>query len=243
MTTDNGESRPAGRWGAAIGGGIIGAVGSLALAATFGPKLMGERVVRETLVAHPDILIEASDSLRDRQYEPVLAAYRKAIEIPFHSSWRGAEKPDVVLAYYFDYACGYCKQSNPDVERLLAEDKGLRVVFHELPILGPPSMAAAQASLAASRAGKFNPFHDMLNKEGQPTEEAIAAAAKSVGVSPADAQGADVEAELRRNFEVAGKLGATGTPLFVVGNRVINSAAGYDTLKKAVDAARKNAKS
>jgi protein-disulfide isomerase len=38
---------------------------------------------------------------------------------------------------------------------------------------------------------------------------------------------------------LAGHLGATGTPLFVVGDRVINSAVGYEELKKAVAAARK----
>lgn len=239
MTTDETGEKGGGRWGAAIAGGLIGAVATLAIAVTAGPSLMGERLVRETLTEHPEILVEASESLRDKQYEPVLAANRRAIETPFHSSWRGAEKPDVTLAYYFDYACGYCRQSNPDIERLIAEDKGVRVVFRELPILGPNSVAAAHASLAASKAGKFNPFHDTLNKAGQPTDEAIAGAAKAVGVSPADAQSADIQAELQRNFDVAGKLGATGTPLFVVGNRVMNSAVGYEALKRAVDAARK----
>ena len=39
---------------------------------------------------------------------------------------------------------------------------------------------------------------------------------------------------------LASQLGATGTPLFVVGNRVINAAVGYDALKQAVKAARKS---
>jgi hypothetical protein len=90
VTTEERESRPAGRWGAALGGGVIGALGALALAAVFAPKYMGERIVREALVAHPDILLDASDSLRDRQYEPVLAAYRAAIVSPFDSWWKGA---------------------------------------------------------------------------------------------------------------------------------------------------------
>jgi protein-disulfide isomerase len=200
--------------------------------------MMGERVVRDALVEHPDILVEASESLRDKQYAPVLAANRQAIEAPFHSSWRGAAKPDVVLAYYFDYACGFCRQSNPDIDRLLKENKDLRVVYRELPILGPNSVAAARASLAASEAGKFNLFHDTLNAAGQPSDESIAKAANAANVAPADAQKPEIEAELRRNFDVAGKLGATGTPLFIVGDRVINSAAGYDVLKKAIDAAR-----
>ena len=48
-----------------------------------------------------------------------------------------------------------------------------------------------------------------------------------------------IEAELKRNFQLAGQLGATGTPLFVIGDRVMNGAVGYDALKQAIAAARK----
>ncbi len=113
-------------------------------------------------VAIRQILSEAVDALRDRQYAPVLEANRAAIETPFASSWKGAAKPDVTLVEFFDYACPYCKASNPHVDRLLREDKGLRVVYRELPILGPDSVAAARLSLAASKAGRFAQFHDAL---------------------------------------------------------------------------------
>ena len=69
--------------------------------------------------------------------------------------------------------------SNPDIERLMEEDKGLRVVYRELPILGPDSVAAARVSLAASKAGKFGQFHDALYAAGRPARDTIAAAAKA----------------------------------------------------------------
>lgn len=227
-----------GPWGAAIGGGIIGAGLTALLLVLAAPSLFGERLVRQAIVSHPDILVEASDALRDRQYAPALAAQRTSIETPFHSSWKGAAQPEVTLAYYYDYACGYCRKSNPDIDRLLAEDKGLRVVFHEMPILGPESLAASRVALAASKAGKFAAFHDTLNAAGNPTPAALAQAAAAAGVSPAPQDVADQEAALKRNFQVAGQLGATGTPLFVVGDRVINSAVGYDVLKDAIADAR-----
>ncbi len=226
------------RWGAAIGGGVVGAVvtaGALVLAA---PSLLGERMVRQAMLAHPDILVEASDALRDRQYAPTLAARRASIETPYHSSWKGAAKPDVTLAYYYDYACGYCRKSNPDIERLLTEDKGLRVVYRELPILGPESVAASRVALTASKAGKFAAYHDALSAAGRPSPEAITAAAAAAGVPAVPQDNAEQEAELKGNFQVAGALGATGTPLFVIGDRVINSAVGYDVLKDAIEDAR-----
>ena len=175
------------------------------------------------------------------QYEPTLAAQRAAIETPFGSSWKGAAKPDVVLVEFFDYACPYCKASNPHIERLLKEDKGLRVVYRELPILGPQSVAAARLSLAASKAGRFRQFHDTLWEAGRPGPETLAVASRAAGLQIPIAPTADAEAELNRNFKLAGQLGATGTPLFVVGNKVMNSAVGYEALKKAIADARARA--
>jgi protein-disulfide isomerase len=225
-------------WGPAIGGGIVGAVLTAAALALAGPSLFGERMVREALLANPEMIMEAGDALRDKQYAETLAPIRASLETPFHSSWKGAAKPDVTLTYFFDYACGYCRQSNPDIERLIAEDKGLRVVYRELPILGPESVEAARVSLAASKAGKFAAYHDALYAAGRPAPETIAVAARAAGVPAQPVEDPAQEAELRANMSLAGQLGATGTPLFIIGDRVINSAVGYEGLKEAIKAAR-----
>lgn len=229
-----------GPWAAAIAGGVIGAALTAAALVLAGPSLFGEKLVRQALVAHPEMLVEAGEALRDRQYASTLTPIRASLERPFHSSWKGAEKPEVTLTYFFDYACGYCRQSNPVIEQLLQEDKGLRVVYRELPILGPESVAAARVSLAASKAGKFAQYHDALYAAGRPGPDTIALAARAAGVPPAPTDDPAQEAELRANMTLASQLGATGTPLFVVGNRVINAAVGYDGLKAAVKAARKS---
>ena len=225
-------------WIAAVGGGVVGAAltaGALFLA---GPSLLGDRIVREALIANPEMLVEAGNALRERQFAETLNPIRASVERPFYSSWKGAEKPEVTLTYFYDYACGYCRQSNPDIERLLKEDKGLRVVYRELPILGPDSVAAARVSLAASKVGKFAAYHDALYAAGRPSPETIALAARAAGVAAQPANDPAQEAELKANMTLASQLGATGTPLFIVGDRVINAAVGYDALKEAVKAAK-----
>ena len=230
-------SRPS-AFGPALAGGVVGAVLTAALLLVAAPQWFGGRIVRQALLADPQILVDTADALRDRQYQPTLKARRAALETPFGSSWKGAAKPDVVLVEFFDYACAYCRASNPHIEQLLREDKGLRVVYRELPILGPESVAAARLSLAASKAGRFSQFYDALFAAGRPGTETIAAATQAAGINPPPASSPDAEAELKRNFEMAGALGATGTPLFIVGDRVMNSAVGYAALKKAVTDAR-----
>jgi protein-disulfide isomerase len=226
----------AGFIGGVIGSALISAALFVAL-----PGVLGSKIVRQGLLADPKILPDAVDALRDAQYAPVLAANRAALETPFGSSWKGAAKPQVTLVEFYDYACPYCKASNATVDRLLREDHGLRVVYRELPILGPDSVTAARLSLAASKLGRFVQFHDALWAAGRPGPETIASASKSAGIADALPQDANIEAELKRNFQLASQLGATGTPVFVIGDRVMNGAVGYDMLKQAIDRARQKA--
>jgi len=227
-----------GKLGSAVAGGIVGAAAMAALLLIAAPQLVSTRVVRSGIMADPQVLIDGSQALRDRQYAPVLAENRAAIETPFGTSWKGSAKPDVTLVEFFDYACPYCKASNPAVERLVKEDPTLRIVYRELPILGPDSVTAARLSLAASKAGRFAQFHDTLWETGKPGADTLRVASNAAGIAPKPIESADIEAELKKNFQLAGALGATGTPLFVIGNRVINSAASYEELKQAVEDAR-----
>jgi protein-disulfide isomerase len=218
---------------------VIGAALTAAVLVFAAPQFLGSRIVRQGMMADPQILVDASDALRDRQTAPAIAAARTALETPFGSSWKGAEKPKVVLVEFYDYACPYCKASNPHVDQLLKDNPGLRVVYRELPILGANSVEAARLSLTASKAGRFRQFHDALYAAGRPAPDTNAAAARVANIAPAPAEDPAIEAELKRNFEMAGRLGATGTPLFVIGDRVLNGAVGYDALKQAVEAASK----
>jgi len=217
----------------------LGSLVTAALLLFAAPQFLSGRIVRQGMLADPRILSETVEALRDQQYAPVLAANRAAIETPFASSWRGSAKPDVTLVEFYDYACPYCKASNPHVDRLVQEDKGLRVVYRELPILGPDSLTAARLALQASKAGRFQKFHDTLWAAGRPAPETLSEAAKAAGIMPTPPNDPAIEAELKRNFQLAGQLGATGTPLFIVGDRVMNSAVGYDGLKQAIAAARR----
>ncbi len=225
--------------GAAIGGGVIGSLLTAAALLFALPNVLSSKIVRQGLLADPKILPDAVDALRDAQYAPVLAANRATLETPFASSWRGSAKPDVTLVEFFDYACPYCKASNPAVDRLLKEDKDLRLVYRELPILGTDSVTAARLSLEASKLGRFAKFHDTLWAAGRPAPQTNAAAAQAAGIPPEPKDDPLIEAELKRNFQLAGQLGATGTPVFVVGDRVMNGAVGYAALKEAIEAARR----
>jgi protein-disulfide isomerase len=196
-----------------------------------------EQIVHDYILAHPEILPQAMDALRDRETAKVVDANRKDIETPFGSAWAGARGGGVTLVEFFDYACSYCRASNPDVERLLRENKDLKMVWRELPVLGEDSVAAAHASLAAARQGRFRTFHDRLFAAGLPSAQAVQAVQQAAGVTPV--QSAEFSAEIEKNLQLAQQLGASGTPTWVVGDKVLHGAVGYDALQDAIEAARK----
>ena len=198
-------------------------------------------LVRSYLLAHPEILPEAMQVLRDRESANLINSYRRELETPFGSAWTGARDGDVTIVEFFDYACPYCRKSNEDVAQLLKDDPRVKLVWREWPVLGPDSQTAAEISLAAARKGKYREYHDALFALGRPSAQTIAAARAAAGLTDADLAAvgkAESNAELSRNYELARSLGATGTPTFVIGDRVLQGAVGYDALKQAVKDAR-----
>ena len=225
---------------AGIAGLVIGG-GAVALAS--GGSVPGserarvEQIVKAYLLENPQIIPEAMEVLRNREVANVVKANRAALETPFAGAWAGAADGDVVLVEFFDYACGFCRKTNADIDRLLAEDKKLKVVWRELPVLGPDSQAAAEVSLAAARQGRFRQFHEQLFAAGRPAPETVAQVQRQLGIGSL-AGSAEARSELDKNFQLARAINASGTPTFVVGDKVLQGAVGYAALKEAIAEAR-----
>lgn len=229
-----------------VAAGVAGLlVGGVAIALATGAFGVGgspdrariEAVVRDYVLTHPEIIPEAMERLQQRETAKVVAANRAAYETPFAGAWAGAENGDVVLVEFFDYACGFCRQTNADIDRLLAEDKNLKVVWRELPVLGNDSVIAAQTSLAAAEQGKFRSFYQKMFEAARPSLSALDAARTASGIGKPPPTPAH-EREIQKNYELARAIGASGTPTFVVADQVLQGAVGYDVLKAAIAKAR-----
>ena len=148
------------------GAALILGAGGMAFALTaggLGGQASVEKIVRNYIMTHPEILPEAMAALQSRETKKLVDANRARIETPFGRAWAGAENGDVTLVQFFDYNCGYCRAVLPDIDRLIAEDKKLKVVYRELPILSEASDTAARASLAVAQAGgDYMKFHRAL---------------------------------------------------------------------------------
>ncbi len=201
-----------------------------------------EVVIRDYILAHPEIIPEAMERLQQRRSVAMISAVREQLETPFAGAWAGAADADVTIVEFFDYACSFCRASLGDVDRLLREDDRLRVVFRELPILSRESEQAARVSLAAAKQRDFMGFHRAMFAAGRPSAVSIAAAQQTAGIDRgrinAELDGQDIAAEIASNLDLARRLELTGTPVFVVGDQLLTGAVGYERLKEAVEEAR-----
>ena len=226
------------RWLPMVAVALLSSVGT-AVALT---ALDKRQDTRAYLLEHPEVLQEAMERLRLKQAAAQIAPLRRDLETPFAQGFMGAKDGDVTVVQFFDYACGYCRASLTDLQRLVREDPKVRVVFRELPILSRASETAARASLAAAQQGRYAAFHTAMYASGPPSAAGVTKAAQTAGLDMVGLQSAmqapDKERELARNVELARALGFSGTPSWVIGDEAMSGAVGYDALKEAVRNAR-----
>ncbi|MES2755062.1 MAG: DsbA family protein [Pseudomonadota bacterium] len=219
--------------------GIATATALAAVGATVGLRPAGADV-RRYLLAHPEVIPEAMAALEKRESGKAVGANRAAIETPVGDAWIGNPKGDVTVVEFFDYNCTYCRASLPILAQLVKSDPNVRVVFRELPVLSQASFDAAKLSYAAALQGRFRAFHDPLYRAGQVTPATLNATAAAAGVDRAQAAKVDraAEAEIKRNIGLARQLRMSGTPSWVIGDRVIVGMVQLSALQDAVKDAR-----
>lgn len=231
-----------------LGALALTAIASVALAAqapasvNANDKAAIEKIVHDYILEHPEIIPQAVEKLQAKRMSGTIDASRSTLETPYAGAWEGAANADVTVVEFFDYACGYCRASLPDLAKLVASDAKVKVVYRELPILSEASSDAAKVSLLAAERGQYMPYHRALYGAGKVSRETILAAAAKAGLTKSEAESAiassKYDAEIQSNIALAQKLQASGTPTFVIGGQVLNGAVGYDALKAGVASAR-----
>jgi protein-disulfide isomerase len=212
-----------------------------------------QKVMRDYLTKNPEILVEMTTELDRRQAEEQADQQAKAISENADALFRskvahvaGNTEGDVSVVEFFDYNCGYCRRALPDVVKLVEEDGKVRLVLKELPIFGGDSEEAAKLAIAADKQGKYFEMHQKLMTEpGKANKEKALKIAKELGLDTEqlekDAEDASTQEALDESRVLAEKLGLQGTPLYLIGDRVVPGAPDdlYDQLKAKVSEVRK----
>ena len=223
-----------------------------AAAAALTPEQRAEVVqtVRQALHDDPSILrdalaaMQADDAARqDASNAGAIAAQHAALVADPADAVAGNPGGDVTVVEFYDPRCPYCRQMLPVMATLLQTDPQVRLVFKDIPILGPASVLEARALLAAQRQGRYVPFQEaIMHSMATPTAASLRVEAERQGMDGArferDMADPATQARLDKNLHLAAALHVDGTPALVIGSRMIPGAIDLPELQQAVAAAR-----
>jgi protein-disulfide isomerase len=208
-----------------------------------------EQIVKDYIMKHPEVVLDSVRAYQERERaaqqqkakDAIVTRQSELLRDPASPSTKPiADQPanEVTIVEFFDYRCGFCKKVNPTLLKFVADHPNVRLVFKEFPILGPESVVASKAALAAERQGKYLQFHQTMMASSAPvTTATVEQTGKDIGLDvnrmKADMESPEVAAVIAKNTELATALNVTATPTFVVGSEVYSGAldaAGFQNL-------------
>ena len=224
----------------AVGAAVLSSDKAAAASVTADQRKVLEGVIRDYLLKEPIIIRQAIDRLRAQEEAAKKTKAAAALKNNKHNLLYDKSSPvggnpqgDVTIVQFFDYNCGYCKRAAHNLRAVMKNDPNLRVIFKEFAILGPQSIKASRAALAAQKQGKYVEFYEGP-MAGKTDEDSVAALAHKLKMDYSklrkDMADPKIETALQNNYRLANALGITGTPVFVIGERVIPGAVGEEIL-------------
>ena len=208
------------------------------------------QLLRQALREDPGLIREALAALDAAEQRDRAEAQRSAIAAEAAALFRDPADPAkgnpqgaVTIVEFFDARCGYCKQLHPVVDQMLRRQRDVRVVLKDLPILGPASLVASRALLAAQRQGKYAELQDALMRlREEPAETVLRRESERLGLDwtrlRRDMDDPAIAQRLEANTRLAGALRIEGTPALVIGTTLVPGAVDLATLERLVAEAR-----
>ena len=225
---------------------LTAALGLTACGKLESDKAFGERV-HAYLMAHPEVIEEASQALQVKQENDQVAKAKVAIGKNRQELERDpadyVANPNgkITVTEFYDYRCPHCVNMAPTVLSIIHDNPNVRFVFKEFPIFGATSDKAAEGALIVKQRGGdyVGLYRDFMSTKGL-NDAVIDQILQAHGVSPADltnsATMAQTSTHLSAVKQLAITLGIEGTPAFIIGDTLIPGE-DPDGLRAAVKAA------
>ncbi len=209
-----------------------------------------ETMFKDYLLENGEVLLESVNKYqgelvaKEQEAANELAkGYVIALDKRDNLATAGNPDGDITIVEFFDYNCGYCSRALEEIETLLETDDNIRVIFMDMPILGPPSLEASKWSLAAQKQGKYWDYHRaIMNFEGPKDEASLTKLAKDLGMDvqqlKKDKDSEEIAAQLDKNIEEAQALNIRGTPGFIIDGEISPGYMPAAEMKRIIEEAR-----
>jgi protein-disulfide isomerase len=210
-----------------------------------------EKIVKDYLLKHPEIMLEIQEAYEKKvEGDRVEAAqarlpsfYKTLVAMSPQLNALSIGSGDVTVVEFFDYNCGYCRKTLPDLVKLIENDPKVKVQFMEYPILAPESIEASKVAIAAAKQGKYFEFHKAMFAAGRASKESAFKIAEQLGLDMtrlrADSDSPETDALIAKIAELGKQMHIDGTPTFVVGDKTNPGWTRFEELKDLVGDVRK----
>lgn len=213
-----------------------------------------EEVVSKWVENNPQFIVSAVMKMQKKAMEDQMKNAKAKIGEKKSELFKDKNSPvfepsssNITIVEFFDYSCGYCKKANEVLSKLLAEDKKIKIVYKEYPVLGPNSEELARVALAVNiiKPKLYKEFHDKLMSSKVSSKEEALKIAEEVGLkadkitSTLDKEKEQISNMIEANRKLASEIGANGTPAFIIGDEFIPGMLDLETLKEKIAQTRK----
>lgn len=209
-----------------------------------------KKLALEAILENPQIVMDAVNLLRERDEANKESLKKQSyldnkelLNSDLNAPTYGNPNADITIVEFFDYNCGYCKRAMTVMQEVLKNDKNLRIVYREFPILSEGSIYASRAALASRAQDKYEIFHEELMLSTQELNATLVIQiAKKIGLDveklQQDMNDPSVFEHIQTSRDLADALQFTGTPSFVIGDKLIGGYIPQEAIMEIIESLR-----
>ncbi len=193
-----------------------------------------EEKIKNYILNNPQIIIESLNNFEKQKQNEKKVDNKKKINVfkseifNSESLYEGNKSSQKIIVEFFDYNCSYCKRAHADLKKIISENKDIKVIYKNFPILSDRSVELAKYALIISELGnaKFIRFHNyLLKQKGKINDNDLDLILKELNIDKAflnkKLKDDSINSKLQNDYDLANNLGLNGTPAFVIGDEII----------------------
>ena len=207
------------------------------------------KIIEDYIIDNPEIIVSSFEKYTERKREKMMDEVKQKIDD--NKKDLSSKSSSVIIGnpngsreilYFFDYNCGYCKLASSNLRKLIDEDKDVKLVLKNFPVLGEDSLKISKLAVAVADIDlqKFEVLHKKLTtKERLSYDEVFKFVQDELGINKVvlvnKINSEDVTKHLENSTKHGNRIGLRGTPAFIIGNELIPGAVDLNTLKQKLE--------
>jgi protein-disulfide isomerase len=180
-----------------------------------------EKAISDYSYENPDFLADLNITAGHVRSEQITELASLPTAVAFQAKQR-----KTIIYEFLDYRCPYCQKFNSESELMAAGTDDVELRIAQYPILSPESLEASKIveALKLHPAAQKRVHDRLITEHAKLTRDTIDGILRDIGEDPVEvdrvADTPEVLDEIRHSLALGHAMGVTGTPSFVIGDRI-----------------------